>query len=71
LSVHTEVETNALEYELITDSLGAIAKTLLNNLLKQKASQEIVRKAETQRLRSWKSEIISYLQPIESIGESL
>jgi hypothetical protein len=37
----------ALEYELITDSLGAIAKTLLDNLLKQKASQEIEREAET------------------------
>lgn len=61
----------ALEYELISDSLGAIAKILLDNLLKQKASQEIEREAETQRLKSWESEIISYLQPLESICESL
>jgi hypothetical protein len=55
----------ALKYELITDSLGAIAKTLLDNLLKQKAFQEIEREAETQRLKSLESEILSYLQPIE------
>ncbi|HEY9608783.1 hypothetical protein [Allocoleopsis sp.] len=42
----------ALEYELIIDSLGAIAKTLLNNLLNQKESQEIDREAETPRLKS-------------------
>lgn len=63
--------------EQVSDRINAdinSRKAELDNLLKQKASQEIDRKAETQRLKSWESEILSYLQPlqpIESRGESL